>query len=145
MCYARGFTEGWFSKRVVLADVPSERKPERGYIQMCPQNQNRNEGTFACSPGTKTGTRAHSPKPPFYETALLSPGDMQGVCPHLGKQVAELELVDGREARSRMHMPAKSKRGREEGDGTENVINCRDFCRSLCCAKAPGHALRLLT
>ena len=53
------------------------------------RNENRNEGTFACSPGTKTGTRvrlhvplgrkpgtrAHPPKPPFYETALLSPGD----------------------------------------------------------------------
>ena len=42
---------------------------------MFPLNENRNEGTFACSPGTKTGTRAHSPKPPFYETALLSPND----------------------------------------------------------------------
>ena len=38
---------------------------------MFPRNENRNEGTFACSPGTKTGTRAHSPKPPFYENALL--------------------------------------------------------------------------
>ena len=28
-------------------------------------------------------------------------------------------------------IPAKSKRGREEGDGTENVINCRDVCRKL--------------
>ena len=27
--------------------------------------------------------------------------------------------------------PAKSKRGREEGDGTENVINCRDACRKV--------------
>ena len=25
--------------------------------------------------------------------------------------------------------PAKSKRGWEEGDGTENVINCRDVCQ----------------
>ena len=25
--------------------------------------------------------------------------------------------------------PAKSKRGREEGDWTENIINCRDVCR----------------
>ena len=24
-----------------------------------------------------------------------------------------------------------AKRGREEGDGTENVINCRDVCRKL--------------
>ena len=42
---------------------------------MFPQNENRNEGTFACSPGTKTGTRVHSPKPPFYETALVSPNE----------------------------------------------------------------------
>ena len=42
----RGLPKGWFSKRVVLADVPPERKPERGYIQMFPRNQNRNEGTF---------------------------------------------------------------------------------------------------
>ena len=61
------FPKGWF--------VP----PERGYIQMFPRNENQNEGTFACSPGTKTGTRARSPKPPFYETALLSPRDKLGL------------------------------------------------------------------
>ena len=60
-------------KRVVLADVPPERKPERGYVRMFPRNENRNEGTFACS----AGTRVHSPKPPFYETALLSPSDLR--------------------------------------------------------------------
>ena len=27
-------------------------------------------------PGTKTGTRVRSPKPPFYETALLSPSEI---------------------------------------------------------------------
>ena len=27
------YFRGWFSKRVVLADVPPERKPERGYIR----------------------------------------------------------------------------------------------------------------
>ena len=32
-------------------------------------------GFGGCSPGTKTGTRVRSPKPPFYETALLSPSD----------------------------------------------------------------------
>ena len=52
------------SKRVVLADVPPERKPERGYIRMFPRNENRNEGTFGCSPGTKTGTRVRSDVPP---------------------------------------------------------------------------------
>ena len=71
----RRLTKGWFSKRVVLADVPPEREPERGCIRMFPRNENQNEATFACSPGTKTGTRAHSPKPPFYETALVSPSE----------------------------------------------------------------------
>ena len=42
---------------------------------MFPRNENRNEGTFACSPRTATGTRVHLPKPPFYETArLATPG-----------------------------------------------------------------------
>ena len=45
-----GMTKGWFSKRVVLADVP--------------RNENRNEGTFGCSPGTKAGTRVRSHVPP---------------------------------------------------------------------------------
>ena len=49
------------SKRVVLADVPPERKPEwgyirmfpperkpeQGYVRMFPRNENQNEGTFA--------------------------------------------------------------------------------------------------
>ena len=42
---------------------------------MFPWNEHRNEGTFGCSPGTKTGTRVDSPKPPFYATALSSPSD----------------------------------------------------------------------
>ena len=33
-------------------------------------------GFGGCSPGTKTGTRVRSPKPPFCETALLSPSDL---------------------------------------------------------------------
>ena len=60
------------SKRVVLEDVPPEGKQEQGYLRMFPGANNRNKGAFACSPGTKTGTRVRSPKPPFYETALLS-------------------------------------------------------------------------
>ena len=64
------------SKRVVLADVPPERKPELGYIRMFPQDENRKEGTFRCSPGTKTGTRVHSPKLHFYEAAVLSPREL---------------------------------------------------------------------
>ena len=65
----QGLPKGWFAKRPVLADLPPERE---GTFRMFPRNENRNEGTFACSPGT----RAHSPKPPFYETALLSPSEM---------------------------------------------------------------------
>ena len=49
--------------------------PKGWFWRMFPRNENRNEGTFGCSPGTKTGTRVRLPKPPFYETALLSPGD----------------------------------------------------------------------
>ena len=49
----RGLAKRWFSKRVVLADVPPEREPERGYIRIFLQNENQNEGTFACSPRTK--------------------------------------------------------------------------------------------
>ena len=66
-CQKGGFPKGGFG------GCSPGTKPERGYIRMFPQNENRNQGTFACSPGTKTGTRARSPKPPFYETALLSP------------------------------------------------------------------------
>ena len=54
---------------------------------MFPRNENRNEGTFGCSPGTNAGARVHShvprerkpergyirQKPPFYETALYLP------------------------------------------------------------------------
>ena len=40
----------------------------------CWQKGGFQKGGFGgCSPGTKTGTRVRSPKPPFYETALLSP------------------------------------------------------------------------
>ena len=41
----RGLAKGWFSRRVVLADVPPKRKPEQGYIRMVPRNENQNEGT----------------------------------------------------------------------------------------------------
>ena len=37
--------------------IPGTKKWKRRYMRMFP--------------GTKSGTRAHSPKPPFYETALL--------------------------------------------------------------------------
>ena len=65
-----GLTKGWFPKGWFWRMFPRNENPERGYIRM-----QQNEGAFGCSPGTKTGTRAHSPKQPFYETALLSPSD----------------------------------------------------------------------
>ena len=55
----------------VHSDVPRYEKPERGHIQMFP--------------GTKTGTRVHSPKPPFYENALLFPLDVQSAPAELPK------------------------------------------------------------
>ena len=45
-----GLPKGWF--------------PKGWFWQMFPRNENRNEGTFACSPGTKPGTRVRSPIPP---------------------------------------------------------------------------------
>ena len=73
---------------MVLADVPPERKPEQGYVR---QNHpftkppfyllvslfsvDRRVVSADVPPRTKTGTRARSPKPPFYETALLSPSE----------------------------------------------------------------------
>ena len=45
-----------------------------------PRYQNQNECTFRCSPVPKTGTRVHSPKPPFFETALLFPLDLELHC-----------------------------------------------------------------
>ena len=61
-------------KTRILSDVPPERKPElRVQHRDVPRNKNRNEGTFACSPGTKTGTRAHSPRyPPLSRNTALS-------------------------------------------------------------------------
>ena len=62
------------------------------------------------------------------------------------KMFRACELKDQTYKKSRtLHFPAKSKRGREEGDGTENVINCRDVCRTLRCAHSSSQALRLLT
>ena len=63
-----GFQKGWFWRMFSRNENRNE-----GYIRMFPRNENRNEGTFACAPERKTGTRVRSPKPPFYETALLSP------------------------------------------------------------------------
>ena len=66
-----GSPKGWFWRM-----FPRNENRNEGTFGCSPGTQNRNEGTFGCSPGTKTGTRVHSPKPPFYETALLSPGEV---------------------------------------------------------------------
>ena len=44
----RGLTEGWFSKRVVLVDVPPEREPERAYPLARNQYINNSPGIFSC-------------------------------------------------------------------------------------------------
>ena len=67
--------KGWFPKGWFWRMFPRNENRNEGTFGCSPGTKNRNEGTFACSPGTKTGTRAHSPKPPFHEAALLSPGD----------------------------------------------------------------------
>ena len=72
-----GLPKGWVSKRVVLADVPPERKPERGYIQKFPRNENPERGYVACSPGTKTGTGVRSPKHPFMKPPFYLPVTVQ--------------------------------------------------------------------
>ena len=41
--------------------------PKGWFWRMFPWNENRNEGTFGCSPGTRTGTRVHSDVPPERE------------------------------------------------------------------------------
>ena len=61
-----GRPKGWFSKRVLLADVPPERKPEQGYIRMFPQNEKPERGHVRMFPRTKAGKR---------ETARLSPSE----------------------------------------------------------------------
>ena len=45
----------------------------KNQFECSPGTKNWNEGTFGCSPAPNTGTRAHSPKPPLFETALLFP------------------------------------------------------------------------
>ena len=80
-----GFPKGW-----VLADVPPERKPERGYVRMFPRNENRNEGTF----GKPT---LFQNRPFFSQWALTSLGgfgcDNQDVPP--GSTKGDLHQIQG--------------------------------------------------
>ena len=66
------FPTGWFRRM-----FPRNENQNEGTLGCFPRTKNQNEGTFACSPGTKTGMRAHSPKPPFWNTTLLSPREMK--------------------------------------------------------------------
>ena len=44
-------------------------------------------------PGTKAGTRARSPKPPFYETALSSPSETKLALSKTGCFLSEAEIL----------------------------------------------------
>ena len=66
-------------KRVVFQGALPERKPERGYIRMFPQNDNRNEGTFACSPGTKNRNEGTFAKTTLLRNRPLSPSDIRSL------------------------------------------------------------------
>ena len=63
--------KGWFPKGWFWRMFPGTKKLDEG-IFGCSRYQKRNEGTFACSLVPKTGTRAHLPKPAFYDTALVA-------------------------------------------------------------------------
>ena len=61
-------------QRVLLAAVPPERKPERGVHSRVNSPGTKSERGYVCMfPRNKTGTRLHSPKPPFYETVSNRP------------------------------------------------------------------------
>ena len=71
-CFTRRFAKGWFPKGWLWRMFPSTNKTERRYIRMSPVPKKERRYIWMF-PGTKTGTRVRSPKPPFYETALLFP------------------------------------------------------------------------
>ena len=72
--FSRRNPKGWFPKGWFWRMFPRNENKNEGKFGCSPGTKNRNGGTFGCSPGTKTGTGVRSPNPPFYETALLSPG-----------------------------------------------------------------------
>ena len=103
-----------FQKDGFLADVPPERKPERGYIRMFPRNENWNEGTFAGSPRTKTRTRVHSPKPPLItKPPFYLPVNSCAITPveRTRKRFAILLLQALRDMQSIVARPLSLKRG----------------------------------
>ena len=63
-------------------------------------------GFGGCSPGTKTGTRVRSPKPPFYETALLSPSEPLGADKRVvRKRVVSADVPQERKPGTRVRSP----------------------------------------
>ena len=71
---SQGFCKRVVSQRVVLADVPwTPKTGTRAQKKRTDGTKSRNEGTKDGATVQETGTRAHSPKPPFYKTALLFP------------------------------------------------------------------------
>ena len=93
--------------------------PKGWFWQMFPRNENRNEGAFTCFPGTKTRTRVHSPKPPFYETALLSPSELS---PNLKQESAKRETADLRS------FEVGGQRGLAQGDPSCAEIQTSFLC-----------------
>ena len=88
----RGLTKGWFPKGWFWRMFPRNENRNKGTFAKATLLRNRpfisqwaflvltkggfQKGGFGgCSPGTKTGTRVRSPKPPFYESTHLSPSD----------------------------------------------------------------------
>ena len=67
--------EGGFPKGLFWKMFPRPPKPERGYNKRNDGTKSRNERTRNGTTVPKTGTRAHSPDPPFYKTTLLFPLD----------------------------------------------------------------------
>ena len=53
-----------WSNKMGLGGWQKSGFPKGWFWRMCPRNENRNEGTFGSSPGTKTGTKARLHVPP---------------------------------------------------------------------------------
>ena len=69
----RGLTKGWFSKRVVLADVSPERTKTRVHSDVPPERKPRTRVRSHVPKEWKPERRVHSPKPPFSKPPFVSP------------------------------------------------------------------------
>ena len=63
----RGLSKGWFSKRVVFQRMFSQNENRNEGTSDVPPERNQNEGTFACSSGTKNRNQGT-----FAKTTLLN-------------------------------------------------------------------------